>query len=380
MKDDLYTRLREHIDRMPIALPVSGKGYEIDILKKLYQPQEAKIVLELSALPEKIDRIFKRLKNLGLSKDELEEKLDDMVRRGLIMGGPLLDKKMKGDKLYSKAQLAIGFFEFQVNRLTPKFMRDFDRYNNNTFYREINRSDGLGQVRTIPIEKSISSDKAVIPYEDARKIVENAPTPISIMNCVCRQGAALIGRPCEKTDIGESCMTFGNGSLYFMENGHGREISRQKAQEYLAIYEKVGLVLQPENTRNPSFICACCGCCCGVLTGLKNFEKPAAFYNTNYFAAVDDDICSGCGTCKKRCNMEAIEVVSKKSRVDLDRCIGCGLCVTTCKTGAMSLQRKVKSWKPPKDTDQLYMKLMLKRYGLGGTLKSVGRHLLGGKI
>lgn len=380
MSEGLYIQLREHVDRMPIALPESGRGEEIEILKKLYTPEEARIVLELSALPENINRIYGRARHLGLSKEELEKKLDDMYHRGLIMGGPLLDKKRKGKKLYSKAQLAIGFFEFQVNRLNPEVMRDFEQYLNSTFYREVNRNDGLGQMRTIPIAASLKAEKAVVHYEDARKIIETAPEPLSIMNCVCRQGASLIDKPCARTKVVETCMIFGNPALYFIENGHGREITRQRALEHLEEFEKIGLILQPENTRNPNFICACCGCCCGILTGLKNFEKPAEYFNSSYYAVVDSDTCSGCKNCETRCNMQAVSMQDKKSIVNLDRCIGCGLCVTTCKTGAMSLARKDSTWTPPKDTDQLYFKILAKRYGTGALLKTVGKSLIGKKF
>ncbi len=380
MDENLYIQLREHIDRMPIALPVSGDGQEIDLLKKLFTPEEARIVLELSALPESINRIHRRTRHLGYTKEELENKLDDMYRRGLIMGGPLLDKKRKGRKLYSKAQLAIGFFEFQVNHLSRDVMESFERYGNSTFYREMNRNDGLSQMRTIPIAASIPSEKAVVPYEDARRIVENAPEPLSIMNCICRQGHALLDKPCTRTKLGESCMIFGNPALYFIGNGQGREITRQRALDYLDEFEKIGLILQPENTRNPNFMCACCGCCCGVLTGLKNFAKPAEFYNSSYFASVDRDACTGCKTCQTRCNMEAVIVEDKKSRVNLDRCIGCGLCVTTCKSGAMTLRRKESAIKPPKNTDQLYFKILAKRYGTGGLLRTVGKSLIGRKF
>jgi ferredoxin len=110
------------------------------------------------------------------------------------------------------------------------------------------------------------------------------------------------------------------------------------------------------------------------------FEKPVEYYNSNYYAVVNNEACTGCGKCVKRCNMKAIEMRDKKSRIDLDRCIGCGLCVSTCTGSALSLERKAKPWKPPKNTDQLYMKIMAKRYGLGETLKSAGKHILGGKI
>jgi len=66
--------------------------------------------------PESLERIHRRAAKSGLSIKELEKALDRLVEKGAIMGGNLFQKAQ--GKYYSKAQLAIGMFEFQVNRLT----------------------------------------------------------------------------------------------------------------------------------------------------------------------------------------------------------------------------------------------------------------------
>ena len=70
--------------------------------------------------------------------------------------------------------------------------------------------------------------------------------------------------------------------------------------------EEDGMVLQPENTQDPHFICCCCGCCCGVLVSAKKLPRPAEYFDANYFAEVDEDLCVECGTCQDRCAMDAI--------------------------------------------------------------------------
>jgi ferredoxin len=57
-------------------------------------------------------------------------------------------------------------------------------------------------------------------------------------------------------------------------------------------------------------------------------------------AALDPELCTGCGTCQDRCQMDALTMADALAVLDSDRCIGCGLCVTTCPSGALSLQRK----------------------------------------
>jgi electron transport complex protein RnfB len=61
---------------------------------------------------------------------------------------------------------------------------------------------------------------------------------------------------------------------------------------------------------------------------------------SNYYARVDQDLCSGCGACLERCQMEAVYLDDDWAVIDLKRCVGCGLCVTTCPTKAMSLSPK----------------------------------------
>ena len=56
-------------------------------------------------------------------------------------------------------------------------------------------------------------------------------------------------------------------------------------------------------------------------------------------SCVDEDICSGCGTCISVCVYNAIELVKEddKSHAKINDalCMGCGLCVATCPSGAM---------------------------------------------
>ena len=55
--NDVYRKLQQHIDeRMPVGFPRSESGADIRILKHLFTPEEANLVLYLSALPESIER------------------------------------------------------------------------------------------------------------------------------------------------------------------------------------------------------------------------------------------------------------------------------------------------------------------------------------
>jgi ferredoxin len=159
--------------------------------------------------------------------------------------------------------------------------------------------------------------------------------------------------------------------------GAARFISRDEVLGFLDQADRDGLVVEPQNTQQPLFICLCCGCCCGVLTTAKKLPQPAAFFATNYYARVDPDGCDTCAICGSRCQMDAITFDDGPAAVKPERCIGCGLCVTSCPTGAIRLLAKTEARVPPKDTGRLYARLFKERFGAFGVMTAIGRRLLG---
>ena len=121
---DVYRKLQRHLDEMPVPFPESKSGVEIKLLRHLFSPEEARIALELSAMPEPLQRIHGRLRKTGISKDELEQILDNLANKGSILGAKYHERKGPG-KFYSKAQLAVGMYELQVGRLTKAMEKDF---------------------------------------------------------------------------------------------------------------------------------------------------------------------------------------------------------------------------------------------------------------
>ena len=53
---------------------------------------------------------------------------------------------------------------------------------------------------------------------------------------------------------------------------------------------------------------------------------------------VDEEKCSGCGTCEEVCPSDAIKVVDNKAKVDAEECIDCGTCVDECPEEALSIE------------------------------------------
>ena len=270
-------------------------------------------------------------------------------------------------------------YEFQVDRLTREFQQDVTQYFREGFG-EAFHGPKTTQMRTIPVNARFVPERRVGRYDDARQLIESSPGPIAVMNCVCRQGKDLLDEPCRQTDARRVCMTFKGAARRLVEEGTGRAVTRADALELVAKAEGDGMVLQPENTRDPLFMCFCCGCCCGVLTTAKELPRPAEYLQSNYRAVVDPEECSECETCHSRCPMDALDSAGGATRVDRHRCIGCGLCVTTCPSEAISLVPKEQETVPPRSQGALYKKILVERFGVVGTARMVGRALLGRRV
>jgi len=377
MEKDVYRRLQKHLDRHPIPFPETKSGVEIKLLKSLFTEAEAEITSELSALPEHPAKIRKRLKNKNLTVEEFNDLLLGMVKKGLIRG--VKNRKNKDQLLYSKMPLAIGIFEAQVDKITKETVELMQEYEKQGF------ADALvgtktKQMRTIPLNIKIDPEYQVSNYDAITKIIKNSPGPFAVMNCICRQAKDTVHLNCSRTNERETCILIEEGVSFAQNLGVGREISKKDTLMLISKAKKSGLVLQPENSQHPHFVCCCCGCCCGVLNSAKLYDKPAKYLHSNYFAEIDAEKCEVCETCLDRCPMDAIQRTNNHMETDLDRCIGCGACVPTCSERAIKLIKKEYAYIPPKTSDDMYKKIMVERFGLLGTAKFVGKAALGMKI
>jgi len=370
---DLYRRLQQHLDRMPIGFPATASGVEISILKRLFSPEDAAIALELSAIAEPVDAIHPRLAWM-CSLELLRARLDDMAARGLVLRG-----ERHGTPRYGKLPFVLGIYEFQLPRLTAELERDVLQYFEEGFGTAVH-TKGTTQMRTVPVNVSLTPERDVATYDDIRAHVRESPGPFAAMECICRLGKGLVGHPCVQTQRHDTCLTIGPAAEGMVRTGAARFVSREKMLELLDEADHDGLVLQPGNTQDPQFVCCCCGCCCGVLTTAKRLPQPAEYFSTNYYAEVDAERCEACGTCVGRCQMDAVSLDSGKAVVARSHCIGCALCVTTCPSDAMTLHQKDTRRVPPRNIPALYAQIYRERFGTLGLAMAAGRRFLGLKV
>jgi len=233
-----YRELQQHLDTFAIGFPATESGSDIRVLKHLFTPEEAKLATRLSEKYETVDAIYERAKDLVGSPSELKTILDNLVSKGSIHY-----RIRDGEKLYADAYLAVGMYEYQVNRLTKEFYEDISQYLEEAYGLEI-FGYGITQFRTIPIEASITPEHHLPSYDELIKIVENTEGPLVLINCICRQAHEMTDRPCKVTSRKETCMGFGDLAELYINEGWGRGISKEEALEVLRKNEEEGLVLQ----------------------------------------------------------------------------------------------------------------------------------------
>jgi len=349
---DPYRALQEHLDKMPIGFPRANSGSDIRVLKHIFTPEEAKIATFLNfgwkRSREPLEDIYERIKNTGISLQELERNLNNMAKKGAI------SSKIEGSKkYYSNAALILGIYEFQVNKLTKEFLKDFNEYLAEIWGAEANTTPHQ-QMRVIPVEINIEPEFNITSYDNVKKIIEDLEGPFVKVSCVCREEMKIHGEPCKMTSQDKNCLGFGDMAQMYIDQGWGAQISKEETLKILQRNKEEGLILRPSNSQEVDFICSCCYCCDRGISGLLKVPNAADFVVSNFYSQIDPELCTGCGTCIERCQIAAITLVDDKSLIDRKKCIGCGICIDTCPSEAISLQEKEERYVPPSTMDDLY--------------------------
>ena len=349
MSEDVYTRLREFMDKLPGGFPETPTGVEIKILKKLWAPDEAELTLKLKNEPEEISVIAKRV---GADEAEMAEKLEAMAQKGIIYRVRSGDKK-----LYQAYQFVVGVYEFQLKNLDKEFCELFEEYV--PYAGMTMMAQPTKQMRVVPVESAVGKGKGVAPYNQIRELVKKQEF-FTVQDCICRKEQGLLGNKCDYPR--DLCLGFNDFGRYYVDNNMAREITADECMKMLDRAEEAGLVLSPSNTgEHLEAICCCCSCCCPILKFSKPAPRPADLVHSYYEAKIDADECTACGDCIERCPMDAIREGDNVSEMIDGRCIGCGLCVSVCPVEAISLGAKPGMEAPPKDFPEMMKKVAEER-------------------
>lgn len=349
MTDSIYHKLRKFQDSFPIGFPETDSGVELEILKRLYTPEEAEIALNLSAKPETAEAIADRI---GRSCEEMEAKLESMAKRGLVFRGTI-----KGSVRYNAVPFMIGLYEYSIDKVDRELAALFSQYYEEAYQGEMGRSN-VPVFKVIPIQKHLSHDLTLYPYHKIEEDIRSARV-IAVTDCICRTEARLLGKGCDKPL--ETCLSFGAAAEFYIHTGRGREITAEEAVRILKNADDAGLVHAGINAQHLSNICNCCPCCCASMKGIveKGHDKHK-YLNALFEPVVDEELCVSCEVCLDRCPVGAISI-EDAAVVDRSLCIGCGLCASGCPSEAINMTLREDREEPFRNAREVYSEILKRK-------------------
>nr|MDO8097808.1 4Fe-4S binding protein [Candidatus Njordarchaeota archaeon] len=185
---------------------------------------------------------------------------------------------------------------------------------------------------TIPVNISIQGQQTILDLSSVEKILKSARI-LAVEECGCRDRLHKCDAP---LDV---CLSIDDSAKVAVEGG-ARKVSGSQALAILNRSHKAGLVHVTYTTKGqekPEYICSCCSCCCHSLSALIRFGISDHVVSSEYVASDNRETCNDCGTCVRRCQFHARQLVDDKLRFNQAKCFGCGLCVTTCPTNSITL-------------------------------------------
>jgi Fe-S-cluster-containing hydrogenase component 2 len=328
--EEVYRKLAKVLDTLPNGFPATESGAELKLLKKIFTPEQADLFCDMRLSFETAADVAKRT---GRPLEGLEDKL-----RGMAADGQLFGFNFGGVWVFKMLPWVFGIYEFQNQRMDEEFVKLNEEFSPHFGRQFFSNTPQLMQV--IPIEEQIEVKQEALAYEKVSTLIERSQS-FWVQDCVCKKEKGLLGHPCDRPM--EVCLALAPIPGVFDKMKYGRVLTREEAYALLKKTEELGLVHLTANTQNDNiYICNCCGCCCGVLSGINKLGIPAStVINSHYYAQIEPEKCVSCGVCaNERCQVKAIEEVDNIYSIVAERCIGCGLCITTCPGEAIRLVHK----------------------------------------
>jgi len=330
---DAYDKLMEIVTMS--VLPQTDNLREI--LTIIVNEEEAELLCKLSQQPfqEPLERIASKVK---MEVGECEAMLETLADKGMVFA-----RNKDGKKKYARLPMFPGWAELQLmkggyDQKSKKMAELFHAYQHEGFSEKSLRMINEPVMRTIVVGKEVPAGQTVQPYENVRELILSKKQK-GLTTCFCRHEKELIGEGCGRPK--DVCMTLGPFADYLIERGYAKRATDEEMLDALDRAEEAGLVHICDNIAEKiNFVCNCCGCCCGILSSVNDYDIPGVVANSDYIVKHDEDACSNCGDCVERCQLRALKMEDDELAVDLKRCIGCGSCMRACEYDALSLERR----------------------------------------
>ncbi len=204
-------------------------------------------------------------------------------------------------------------------------------------------TEGGNAIQVIPVNRTVDTpEEFVLPSQSVEEIVEKFDD-IAVGHCFCRQRRQVLGDVCATDAPTLNCFTFGKSARHTAAQGFAKKVTKEEALKIMQEAEAAGLVHKAfhpgsNESRPETSICNCCKDCCDSFRSWREGAFPIT-NSTYYLSVIDEDLCTGCGTCADLCPTDAISMDhGDQAERDETSCLGCGICARSCPAEAISLQ------------------------------------------
>ncbi|MFX0083708.1 MAG: 4Fe-4S binding protein [Candidatus Hodarchaeota archaeon] len=348
---DYYDVVRKKLVLGPISAPKHRKITKL--MKVFWNEEEIKLLSHFDSA-DSWTSLRQLEERSGIPKDEIKQKLKRSLRIGTI--------SKRGSK-YCLEPIIPGIFEKYFQRsldteenlnkaaqlyrdIMKQVMPQNTRDNDWSLFRPLLPLEA--NEKLIEINKDYDVQSQTLPYETVMNLIDKHDQ-FGVITCQCRLIGELSGEPCEVAPAEMGCFIAGPAAQMMVDNGvrGARVLNKEEAIEFLKETEKKGLVhnaIFDTGFESSNFFCNCCGCHCGALFPANIFHERGTI-QSNYSPKFNNDLCTKCETCMRKCPHGAIyhrfqneyNLHDEQMVVKEELCIGCGICAANCPNDALKM-------------------------------------------